>query len=335
MRGGTPVLSLVVLLLRASVLVAPVSASLPADESGARPEGAEPATGATQIYSHFLPLILNQHRNARPCPLSSPFSLQIAALHQVKPVMAAGQAGSMTEAEWLAWYDEAFPTLVDALMDSGACWTRLRIDWNLIQPEPPPAPYVWGPYHDEKLALVAESGVHIIGVVDNAPLWAAYSGVGPVYPQHLDDLAQFLTDLVNRYKQPPYNIHHWELFNEPDFASDDGTWGWGMFGEEYVLMVTVARGAIKAADPEATVVMGGMAYDWFTEYDGPFNRYFPDDVMAAGGSSALDALNIHYFPDYAAEWERWNYSLIPPTCGWVEDGAARHTRPQASTWWPK
>jgi hypothetical protein len=228
----------------------------------------------------------------------------------------------MTEAEWWALYEERFPTLMAALKSSGACWTRVRVDWGVLQPEPPPANYQWGPYHDEKLRLVAETGVHLIAVVDGIPGWARDQGV--IQPDRLDEFAGFLTALVNRYKQPPYNIRHWELFNEPDRVfTQSFPPGWGDVADRYAQMLAVAYPAIKAADPEATVLLGGLAYDWFTEYGGIFNRYFPDDVLAAGGSEYLDIVNFHYFPDFATEWERWDPKsedrregwLPAPTCG--------------------
>jgi hypothetical protein len=93
-------------------------------------------------------------------------------------------------------------------------------------------------------------------------------------------------------------------------------------------MLALAASALKNADSEAVVLMGGVAHDWFTEYGGPFDRTFPDDVMAYGGGRYIDALNMHYFPDFKAEWERWDpnsedrqYGWLPaPTCGDVFDG---------------
>jgi hypothetical protein len=96
-------------------------------------------------------------------------------------------------------------------------------------------------------------------------------------------------------------------------------------------MLAVASQAIKAADPDAVILMGGVAHDWFTEYAGPFDRYFPDDVLKHGGGSYVDALNMHYFRDWHAEWERWdpesedrrNGWLAAPTCGDLFDGAGQ------------
>jgi hypothetical protein len=246
-------------------------------------------------------------------------------------MVAPGQEQSslpqtLTEPGRLALPAEGFPTLTAALKASGACWSRVLIDWERIQPGAPPADYVWGPYHDEKLRLVAETGVRLIANVDKIPPWARDSHQGIIHRDQLDEFAQFLTDLVNRYKRPPYNIHHWELFNEPDIKQR-----WGLYGERYAEMLAVAYPAIRAADPEATVLMGGLAHEEFLEDGGRFNRYFADEVMIAldqHDSDALDGLNIHYFPDFRGEWERWdpnsparrNGSLPAPTCGDLFDG---------------
>ena len=279
-----------------------------------------PLTGTTWV-TVTLPLILRNWSQPVPCPNDSPFGIQIAALHQVQPPSGQAQpVSALQEAEWLARFEAGFPTLVDALKASGTCWTRLQVDWAMIQPDPPPAPYVWGPYHDDLLRLVAESKVQMIATIHDVPGWARDNGEQRIAPDRMDEFAQFLTDLINRYKQPPYNIHHWELFNEPDgIPSLPGIGGWGNQGGQYEQMLRRAYGAIKAADPGATVLMGGVAYDNFTEYNGPFNRYFVDDVMAAGGGNYVDVTNLHYFPDFFAEWERWVQNGNWPTCGYVED----------------
>jgi hypothetical protein len=260
--------------------------------------------------------------------------MQIAALHQLA-MSEPDSAMSLAEADWLARYDEEFSTLTQALKASGACWARVRFDWAFVQPNPPPADYVWdrwNQYHDEKLRLVAETGVHMIAHIDNVPEWAGDLALGPIHRDRLDDFAQFLTDLVNRYKQAPYNIRHWELFNEPDRTLlNDYRGGWGLNAERYAEMLVLAYGAIKAADPDATVLMGGVAHDWFLEYGGPFYRYFPDEVIRAAGPGDLvpwDVTNLHYFPDFHEEWERWdpdseqrtNGWLPAPTCGDLFDG---------------
>lgn len=275
---------------------------------------------STPEFTVTLPIIMGAYRNRPPCTPDSPFSIQIAAIHQVDPGQEeAAPERVLEEAEWQARIQEGFPTLVEALAASGACWTRAELSWPQIQPDAPPAPYDYS-FFDGRLQLLAESGVQIGAMINKVPSWAGDPWHGPIYPERLGDFTQFLTDVVNRYKQPPYNIHHWELFNEPDVTDiPPGTGGYGFHGDQYAEMLQVAYPAIKAADPSATVLMGGIAYDWFIEYGGPFNRYFADDVMAGGGRDFVDATNFHYFPAYWAEWERWTIGN-PPTCGDVEDG---------------
>jgi hypothetical protein len=226
---------------------------------------------------------------------------------------------TMTEAEWEAIQEDVYyPMVMEALEASGACWVRVGVRWKKIQPDPS-EPYNWS-YHDNMLGQIAETGAQMVATVGGLPDWAASSTHGPIYDHRLDEFAEFVTNLVNRYKQPPYNIQAWELTNEPDWTSSDPAVGWGYNGDQYAEMLAVAYPAIKAADPQATVLMGGIAYDWFTEYLGPFYRYFPDEVIESGGDGYFDALNFHYFPDFYMEWERWVPDGDPPTCGFVEDG---------------
>ncbi len=267
-----------------------------------------------------LPLPSRAERARARCPADSPFSIQIAAIDQVEP---DGDPSASLE-------DRA---LLRALADSGACWARVGVNWAAIEPEPPedraPPEYKWL-WYDRRLGLVAGTGVRLIGLVHDVPEWARgepYPDLRctSIRPDRLDEFARFLTDLVNHYKRPPWNIHHWELFNEPDGTTRDratvGQGCAGYRGEHYAQMLAMAYPAIKAADPTATVLLGGLAYDGFTEYDGPFYRYFADELMAAGGADSIDGVTFHYFTDFRAEWERWTVDGPLPTCGEVEDDA--------------
>ena len=282
-----------------------------------------PTIQAENSSSIFIPL---SSRDEGVSDLRSPFSLQIAALHQV----------STNESEISNLDGSEYESLTSALKDSGADWTRVRIEWELIEPGEPvpgqPPEYDWQ-YHDDNLRLVAETGVRMIATISDSPSWATSAPCAPIYPERLDDFARFLEDLVEHYKEPPFNIQHWEMVNEPDsnrYISGhfSGLGCWAYDGDQYAQMLAVANQAIKNADPQATVLMGGIAYDWFEEYGGPFNRYFPDDVMFNGGGDYIDVLNIHFFTDFRAEWDRWNpnsadriFGWIPaPTCGIVDDG---------------
>jgi hypothetical protein len=272
----------------------------------------------------FFPMVGREVCQIYP---TSQFSLQIAALHLIAPL-----AGNTVLGED-AQLDQTFISLTEALKESGAGWTRLYVSWAQIEPQPPqpgqPPVYHWA-WYDGRIRHIVEMGVQPFLTVGVAPDWAADTPCSPIYEARMADFTRFLTDIVNRYKLPPYNVHTWELVNEPDGVSPDSWQGglgcWGMDGDKYASMLQAAYSTIKAADPHATVLMGGIAYDHFYEYQeeglcGPecnFNRYFIDDVLQNGGGSFMDALNVHYFPAFADEWERWN--IHPATCGNVHDG---------------
>jgi hypothetical protein len=273
----------------------------------------------------------------------SPFWIEIAALHLVPAQIELGVQPEMSFAEWRAYLEEAFPTLIDALVDSGATGTRIFLNWSELEPDPPVDgqpqynAYMWD-WYDDRLKQIGDAGIEILLTIAGPPPWAvdngdADPGCGPIYNHRLDEFTRFLTDVVNRYKLPPYYVAHWELINEPDYTYPDGGYGhgcWGFVGDKYANMLSVAYPAIKSADPSGTVLQGGIALEWFDgeAWDGRFNRYFADDVMAAGGGSFIDALNFHYFTFYRDEWERWdpnsedrkNGWLKAPTCGDYFDG---------------
>jgi hypothetical protein len=67
-------------------------------------------------------------------------------------------------------------------------------------------------------------------------------------------------------------------------------------------MLAAVYPAVKAANPQAQVVFGGIAYDAFLEHGGWFVRTFLDEVLQAGGGAHFDYMNFHYYPAFAGSW---------------------------------
>ena len=303
---------------------------LPASRVYSQSEGPQtPATESplriTDPQSIFLPVVSNKFCSGYP---GSPFSIQIAGLSDFtlaangQPLSAAEQA--TLQAQQMAELDAAFPSMMDALRLTGAGWARVYISGAQIEPEK--GVYDWS-WYDRKLAMLTQSGVKIIATISNPPRWAWEVDLPDDCSNVVkdpQDLYDFVTLLVNRYQNRAYNsagvkalisIHDWEIFNEPDTQfgprCDTGTMNYGYLGAEYAEVVQNTSSLIKSIDPQAKVIMGGIAYDWFTEYQGPFVRAFVGDVMSATGGAGMDALNFHYFRDFRAEWERWSISNDP------------------------
>jgi hypothetical protein len=117
--------------------------------------------------------------------------------------------------------------------------------------------------------------------------------------------------LVARYKGDEFDVHTWELGNEPDVdpilvkgSSAFGCWGdiddayYG--GEAYGRMLQVVTPAIRAEDPGARVVLGGLLLDKPEPTDPNMGHpeLFLEGVLRAGAADDFDILAYHAYPSY-------------------------------------
>jgi hypothetical protein len=206
--------------------------------------------------------------------------------------------------------DGSLPSTVAArVAEARVRWVRVMLTWSSVQPTP--GTYNWSAY-DSYLGAVAEAGLRPIVTIAGNPGWAAAYPCGPISPTHMADFTQFVDALVRRYSSSPYNVRHWEFYNEPD-NTDPVNYGWlmgcwGGHGDDYAAMLKAVYPVVKAADPNAQVVFGGLAYDSFTDStpSGPFERRFLDDVIdpAKGNAGAyFDVMNFHFYKSFAPAWE--------------------------------
>lgn len=205
----------------------------------------------------------------------------------------------------------------DALLGSNATWLRVELSWASAEPtQQSPPVYQWSAIDNNLSAALPEmGGLNIVGTVNRAPSWAATYDTGPVNPDKLGRFAQFMGALVERYDGDGINdapgspvVLYWEIYNEPDSNSNinDPAFlppvGWGNHGEEYAQMLKTIYPAVKAANPVAQVVFGGIAYDGFESAGGKFVESFLTDVLKAGGGAYFDVMCFHSYPAFYRRW---------------------------------
>ncbi len=197
---------------------------------------------------------------------------------------------------------------------AGATWTRKNhMSWRRVEPvRLNPASYYWEVY-DAALRAIAENGLKPVLIISDLPDWVSSTRCGPIPAAFLPDFADFLAAAVRRYAFPPFNIKHWELFNEPDGTSEK--YGatincWGYHGDQYAEMLKTAYPAITSADPDSRVVLGGLAYDWFTDAGGIFYRDFIVDVLEHGGGDYFDIMNFHYYYYFVDQWSPYGRDIM-------------------------
>jgi hypothetical protein len=218
----------------------------------------------------------------------------------------------------------------DDLEASGASWVRTEIAWEKIEPtNTTPDQYNWRPV-DEIVAGAYERCYPLVLTILGNPSWAAEFPDGPIYTANLPDFAQFMRALAERYDGDGFQdapgsplVRYFELYNEPDVGEVGATERWGNYGARYAAMLKAVYPAVKAASPQALVVFGGIAYDFFASDDpatsGPFVRNFLPDVLANGGGAYFDIMNYHFYPLFGSNWTK-NFPLDGP--GLVEKTAA-------------
>lgn len=201
----------------------------------------------------------------------------------------------------------------DSIVQSGASWIRCNIPWEAIEPEDTdPTRYNWE-RAQRAVGANRDGRYNLVITLEHAPEWFSGAEDGPpVAGQSLDDLAEFMGAVAERYDGDGFQdgwkspvVNHFELYNEPDHQLR-----WGNDGAGYAEMLSVVVPAIKAANPNAKILLGGVAMDWFTDIQpgdaftnpGDFVRTFVDDVFAAGGGEHIDIMAIHQYPAFRAQW---------------------------------
>ena len=196
----------------------------------------------------------------------------------------------------------------------GAGWVRMPFYWAQVEPvNTTPEHYQWPADFEARLAELSARNIQVILTLGANPWWAATYAAGPIDKVDIGELVQFMEAAVDRYGKAPFNVKHWEFYNEPDNGDEFyGERGYGFFGTQpkaYVDTLGAVYGPMKAADPAAQIVFGGIAYDNWTP-EGPFIQDFLDRVLEEGGGAYFDLMNFHYYPAFRAVWDPYGNDII-------------------------
>jgi hypothetical protein len=184
------------------------------------------------------------------------------------------------ENRWISVYD--------LFKKQGIHWVRTQFMWNNV--EPSPGTYTWDT-SDGLVKAAHAANVKLLGLVD---YWGNYANPfnvdgGPQvsFATAVQDYDQYIQALVERYMPggtlaqemgwQNYGITTWEIWNEPSaqefWPSQNPT--------QYAELVQSASAAIKAVDPNATI----LAYNWQEP-----------TLLQTAGPSSFTGVSIHEYP---------------------------------------
>ncbi len=168
---------------------------------------------------------------------------------------------------------------LDLVADGGFRWVRQSFPWALI--EPAPGQYDWAPW-DRIVEETAARGLGLVAVLERPPDWAG----SPPAPA---DFARFAGAVAARYGE---HLRYYQVWHNPNLQD-----GWGALPHpaQYAELLRQAALSIRAADPDARILLGSLAP---TVEQGPRNLSevrFLEELYAAGAAPYFDIVTAQAY----------------------------------------
>ena len=179
-------------------------------------------------------------------------------------------------------------TIEQALSDmkqAGIAWIRQPFPWADIEPRR--GEFNWAPW-DEVVSVCAQRGVAVVAVLHTSPVWARRPAdrdnrFAP--PESLADFGRFAEQLALRYRE---SLKYYQIWDAPNIQPN---WGNGLVDPtEYMRLLREGSIQIRDADPDAVVVLAGLAP---TAESGPLNlseSLYLESLYAAGAAPYFDVV---------------------------------------------
>jgi hypothetical protein len=165
----------------------------------------------------------------------------------------------------------------------GAGLLRAYVYWSQVEPEP--GRYDWTVVD----ALLDQlDGVEGWITVCSSSTWATREATTFLPPSPAKDIRAYAAFVRRLVRRCAGRVRYWQCDNEP---SNVGL-TWAGTAEEYLTQLTAMHGAVKQADPDALVVLGGCGYDVLSGTD---RTFFAD--LAEHGRDAFDVFDVHLYGD--------------------------------------
>ena len=178
------------------------------------------------------------------------------------------------------------------LAQAGVTWAREEFPWTEIEPQLGQYRWRWEDRdYDAAVDALRAEGVQVIGLLDYGPNPSWSPGNLQAW---LPNWRTFVRQMVQHYRG---RIRYWEIQNE---ENSRGFWqkvdpnAPNPSPQDYARLLSAAYDEIKRTDPEAKVILGGLA-GYTSDLQDPAQNYFHylDQLHQAGAWDAFDILAVH------------------------------------------
>ncbi|MGI8587177.1 MAG: hypothetical protein ACR2M0_05750 [Chloroflexia bacterium] len=196
--------------------------------------------------------------------------------------------------------------------EMGAPWITEYFPWAYVQPNDA-AHFDWT-HTDLVVDAAAAEGLTLIARFDGVPAWARPKDTTWKYldPDHYADFAAFVAAFAARYRG---RVQYLIVWNEPNLSAE-----WGVRPPDpaaYAALLRQTYRAAKAANPDCTVLMAGLAPTLEPPGSalGLRDTAFLEGVYAAGGRDTFDGLAVHAYgllspPDDPPGPDKLNFARV-------------------------
>ncbi len=168
---------------------------------------------------------------------------------------------------------------LDHMAAGGIGWCRVDFCWADMEP-------LKGEWNldgwDRMLDAAQERGIKILGILGGSPPWANGGKEWNYPPSDMEAWRDYVYTVSERYKG---RVAAWEIWNEENI---NGFFMPAADSQLYVALLSIASPAIRSADPDATIVMGGVA--------GVGSDYIRA-CLQQGAAHYVDAIAYHPYPE--------------------------------------
>jgi hypothetical protein len=206
--------------------------------------------------------------------------------------------------------DDELATALDTAAVLGATWIRFEFSWRDVQPDSPQE-YKWDRF-DRVVEEARRRNLNLLPILTYTPAWARPTGCSSdkCAPADPAQFARFAVAAAQRYS--PSGLHTWEIWNEPNSAD---FWQPAADPVSYTQLLRDSSEAIRRADAEALVVMGGLA----TLETAGGNVSIADFLSGPSESPIqfVDALAVHpyTYPNPPSRLGPWANPWLPDASG--------------------
>ncbi len=163
------------------------------------------------------------------------------------------------------------------MKDLGTHWVRMFLTWPDVEPQRGVYAENWLASYEAAFRSYAPGTKVVLDVVDT-PQWETGSSDEHTPPADPADYSALLSMLAQRFGS---RVSAYELWNEEDASL---WWSGGPNPAAYVSLLRATYPAIKAVEPNATVLLGGLTGNDYQYLEG---------IYQAGGKGYFDAVGVH------------------------------------------